>query len=113
MSSGHHASNGKRHCKGIACAECGETFVPRVTVPGQRVVFCSTRCRRRWHSRVDRRGRQLYHTFMDSRYRRKDPKAASIGTANSLAALWRAEDKAAGRRSYDHRLIPEVIARPR
>lgn len=85
----------------MKCSECGKaTF-------GKATRFCAPRCKVLWHRRQKKRGAQLFNAFMASRYDRGGP--VTLGYCNSLAAMWRAEDEAAGRVSYHDELVPPIV----
>jgi hypothetical protein len=91
-----------QHANAI-CRECGSAFVQSRAG----VEFCGPTCRRVWNNRRLRRGAILYDLFMASRYELGEAKRLKLWREmNRLAALWREEDRVAGRKSYS---VPAVV----
>lgn len=88
------------------CYECGAPL----SIGKHERNTCSTACRAAHHNRRKQRGAELYDVFMLIRFERGSAKLRGLWSlACRMASHWKAEDEAAGRRSYGE--IGNVSAR--
>ena len=74
---------------------------------GKQERFCTRLCADNRNNRQKRRGVQLWNLFAETRKNRRGGRG--IGDMNTLAALWFAEDAAAGRVSHHPELVPPQV----
>ena len=81
---------------------CYETGADLPETMHEKAHFSSDAARTAWNNRRKNRGAILYDLFMGYRYDRGVAKTLGLFSVMcALAAKWRAEDKAAGRRSHN------------
>lgn len=82
-----------------ACRECGRVFEVERRPSRE---FCSASCRRAFNNRKMQRGAELYDLLMAWRYDRAAASAAGVlRLLCRAAAIFKAKDDRAGRRSWD------------
>lgn len=86
-------------CRKKRCYECDEVFV--VVNPSGDQNFCCAPHRHAWNNRRKSRGADLIDLFMALRYDRAEAKEHQAWSLMCrMASNWRAEDRAANRRSF-------------
>lgn len=91
------------------CRECGSPLAAPTTAGSNRpkkarddAKFCSTPCKTGWNNRRKSRGADIYDLWMSMRYCREEAKALGVWREICrLSEVWNAEDKAAGRTSFE------------